>query len=108
MSSEHDYKIAAEPDNSGKANRHIVYYFLLLGVLLFATIGGLTIMYRFQVEYEQTEKIGLVKKREAVKYDLKMRNYVSGKEGLLDGKAHIPVEDAKRRFIDMARKGSDK
>lgn len=104
MGSEHDYHIAAEADVTGKANRHIWYYFIILGVMLFATIGGLTIMYSFQVDYEKEKKIGQVNTQESMNQVALSEAYLSGKRGLLEGKRHVAVDSAIHRFVNEIRK----
>jgi hypothetical protein len=100
----HDYQIGAEPDVSGKVNRHIWYYFISLGFLLVLTIIGLTIMYRFQVDYEVQKKVGVVISKEVIEQKAASESYLSGKRGLFEGKKHISINDAMARFLQDARK----
>ena len=100
----HDYHIAAEDDVSGKANRHIWFYFIVLGILLNLTFLGLTIMYRFAVDYEKTEKIGMVHTEESIALTNLSQSYLSGKRGLFDQKKHVPIDDAMKRFVIESRK----
>src|SRR5580704_1716862 len=95
----HDYHLAAEPDVSGSSNRHIGLYFVVLGVMLTATLGGLTIMYQFSSDYEKTEKIGRVKTEESVAYTNISQAHLSGKKGLFEGKRNVPIEEAMKRFV---------
>lgn len=99
----HDYHIAAEADVSGKVNRHIWLYFIIIGILLSLTFVGLTIMYRFAVDHEKTEKIGLVNTEESIAQMNLSQSYLTGKRGLFDGKKHVPVEEAMKRFVNEAR-----
>jgi hypothetical protein len=101
--SSHDYHIAAEADVSGKVNRHIWFYFIVLGILLGATLIGLTIMYRFASDYEKTEKIGMVNTEESIAQTNLSQSYISGKRGLFEGKKNVPVEEAMKRFVSAAR-----
>lgn len=103
MSSSHDYKIAAEPDMSGEANRHIWYYFIGFAMMLFITMAGLIIMYRFQVQYEKEKKIGNVMKRETLDQMALSRSYLSGKRGMFEGKKNVPIDDAMAKFLKEAR-----
>lgn len=105
MASEHDYHIAAEGDVSNKVNRHIWYYFIALAVLLFLTILGLDIMYRFQVDYEKAKKIGEVIPHETQIEINRAQAILSGKLGLFDGKKHVAVEQAMDRFLSDIRQG---
>lgn len=103
MASPHEYHIAAEKDVSGKVNRRIWYYFVALGVLLFLTIVGLDIMYRFMVDKEKAEKIGQIATAESVEETTRSASYLSGKVGLFEGKRHVPIEDAMGRFLSDIR-----
>ncbi len=105
MGSQHDYHIGAEADLDSKVNRHIWFYFVVLGVLLFLTILGLTIMYRFQLEYEQTEKVGLVNTEESMAQMNESQAVLSGKKGVIEGKRHVAIGEAMDRFVSEARKG---
>lgn len=103
MESPHEYHIAAEKDVSGKVNRRIWYYFIVLGVLLFLTILGLDIMYRFMVDEEKIEKIGQIATTESIEETTRAEGYLSGKIGLFEGKRHAPIEDAMDRFLSDIR-----
>lgn len=103
MASHNDYHIAAEKDVSNKVNRHIVYYFTAFGLLIFLTILGLDIMYRFQVDYQKEEKIGEVISHEVLAETARVESYLSGKRGLFEDKRHVPVEDAMARFLSDVR-----
>jgi hypothetical protein len=105
MSSKHDYQLDAEPDISGAANRHIWYYFIALGVMLAVTLIGLTIMYRFELDYEKTAKVGHVDTQEARDYVDLSESYIKGKRGLFEGKRHVPIDDAMARFLTDVRQG---
>jgi hypothetical protein len=103
MASQHDYHIAAEKDVSGKANRHILYYFVALGLMLFLMIYGLDVMYRFMVDGEKKEKIGEVFTHESIVEVARSESYLSGKQGLFEGKRHVPIADAMARFLSDIR-----
>lgn len=102
--SAHDYQIAAEPDVSGKINRHIWLYFILLSSLLGLTVVGLTIMYRFSVDYEKTEKIGRVHTEEFITSQNVAQSILTGKRALFEGKKHVPIDVAMDRFVREARR----
>ena len=104
MTSAHDYHIASEPDFSNKVNRHIWYYFIVLALMLIATSVGLIIMYRFQVQYEREIKIGEVDTKESLEQVALSQSYLSGTRGLVEGKRHVAVDTAMKRFINDARK----
>jgi|HubBroStandDraft_6_1064221.scaffolds.fasta_scaffold716499_1 hypothetical protein len=101
-----DYHIAAEPDVSSSANRHIWACFILLGILLFATVGGLVIMYRFQVQDEREMKIGEIDTHESLDQMALQESYLTGKRGLFDGKRHVAIDVAIKQFISDARRRS--
>lgn len=103
MASEHDYRLAAEKDVSGKANRKIWTYFISLGILLFLTLIGLDIMYRFQLDYEREIKIGDVTTPEALEEKRRTQSILSGKTGLIEGRRHIPIEEAMTVFLTWSR-----
>jgi hypothetical protein len=94
-----EYHLAAAPDVSGQANRHIWLYFVLLGILLFVTMGGLTIMFRFQVAEQQQKKIGAVKSQEALDYEASANAIIAGRKGVVEGKKNVSFEVAKARFL---------
>lgn len=100
----HDYHIASEPDVSGAANRQIWFYFIVLGFLLFLTLSGLTIMYRFQVDYEKERKIGKVNTEESLNQKVLSEKYLSGEKGLFENKAHVSIDDAMNKFLSEVRK----
>lgn len=104
MASQHDYHIAAEPDVSGNVNRHIWFYFIVFGVSLFVTIGGLTIMYRFDVDAEKEKKIGEVETKESLDQMALSDSYLSGNRGLIEGKHHVAIGEAMNKFINDARR----
>jgi hypothetical protein len=104
MALTHDYKLAVEHDVSGRANRQIWVYFIMLGILLFITICGLTIMYRFQVDYEKRKKIGQVYRRESLDQKALSESYLAGKRGLFEEKRHVPIDVAMSQFIREVRK----
>jgi len=101
---QHDYHIASEPDVSGAANRQIWFYFIALGILLFLTLAGLTIMYRFQVDFEKERKIGKVNTEESLNQETLSAQYLSGEKGLFENKRHVPIEEAMNRFLRDVRK----
>lgn len=103
--SSNEYNIAAEADTSSKANRRIWLYFILLGIGLYLTIIGLDIMYRFSVQYEKTDKIGLVNTEESIAYKAEQEAYLSGKKGLFDDKSHIPISQAMSQLVSDIEKG---
>ena len=102
---EDDFKPAAEKDLPPEASRHIWLYFILLGVMLFATIGGLTIMFHFQVDDEKLEKIGEVETLEFKDAQAMKHAYLSGKIGLFADKKNIPVEQAMNMVVAAIREG---
>jgi hypothetical protein len=104
MVAEKDYHIGAEPDLKGSANRHILAYFALLGLLLFLTIIGLTIMFRFQVDHEKEEKIGQLMKSETLQSKTESESLMSGKKGLFLDKKFIPIDEAMKRFLNEQRR----
>lgn len=104
MTASHDYHIDAEPDVGNKVNRHIIFYFVLLGIALFGTIGGLTIMYRFELDYQKEKKIGLVDKRESIEQMRLSHAYLSGNKALQEGKVNVPIGVAMDQFLSDLRK----
>jgi hypothetical protein len=100
----HDYHIASEPDVSGAANRQIWFYFIVLGTLLFLTLSGLTIMYRFQVDYEKERKIGQVNTDEALDQKVRSQKYLSGEKGIFEDKAHVSIDEAMKRYLSEVRR----
>ncbi len=103
--SSNDYHIAAEADVGTKANRRIWLYFIIMGVGLYLTILGLDIMYRFQVDYEKTKKIGLVNTEESIAQKNITESYLSGQKGLIDGKKHVAIDVAMSKLVQDFRKG---
>lgn len=101
--SEHDYHIAAEKDVSNKVNRHIWYYFIASGVILFLTIYALDIMYTFMVDDEKHIKIGEVITHESQIEMNRSRSILSGKTGLFSGKRHVNIDQAMDQFITDMR-----
>jgi hypothetical protein len=101
--SHNDYHIAAEKDTSGKINRHIWYYFIGLGGLLFLTIYGLDIMYLFSVEKEKDEKIGSVLTLESINEGERVSSFLSGKKGLFAGKKHVAIDIAMDQVLSGFR-----
>lgn len=105
--SHHDYQIAAEPDSSGRVNRQIWLYFIALALILAGTIGGLHVMYLFQVDYEKQRKIGEISTQEARDAQVAAANYVSGQKGLFEGKRHVSIDEAMARFLTDFRKSKE-
>lgn len=99
MGSSHDYHIAAEPDLKPSSSRHIWFYFIVLGVLLFLTIYGLDVMYRFTLRDEKDEKIGDIITREALEQRNISAAYLSGKVGLFPDKVHVSIDKAMSKFL---------
>lgn len=104
MSSQHDYHIAAEADVGTKANRRIWVYFIIFGVGLYLTILGLDIMFRFQVDYEKTQKIGLVNTDESIEQKSLTEAYLSGQKGLFGDKRNVAIDVAIKRFVNDLQK----
>ncbi|HXW53007.1 MAG TPA: hypothetical protein VEL47_02750 [Myxococcota bacterium] len=104
MAKTNDYHIACEPDVSGKVNRHIWAYFLLFALLLFLTIVGLTIMYRFQVQYQRERKIGDINTQESMNQVALSQAYLSGKKGLFEGKRYVAIDIAMDQLIQDVRR----
>lgn len=105
---DHDYQPSCAKDVSAKANIRIWIYFILMGILLFLLIWGLIIMFRFMVDDEQTNKIGLVKTKERTEYVYKMNSLITGKTGLFPDKKNVPVEDAMKIFLQNFRENSSR
>lgn len=101
--SSNDYHIAAEADLKPSASRQIWYYFVVLGVLLFATVGGLIIMYRFSLVSEKQEKIGDVISMESRDHKALNEALLSGKQGLFPDKHHVPIQSAMAKFLHATR-----
>lgn len=99
MGSSKDYHIAAEPDLKPKSSRHIWFYFIVLGVLLYSTIYGLEVMYRFTLRDEKEEKIGNIMTHAAIDQKNMAQAYLSGKLGLFPDKSHVAIEVALSKFL---------
>lgn len=101
--SSHNYNLGAEADLKPGANRQIWYYFLVIAVLLMIFIGGLIIMYRFQLLAEKQEKIGQVISVESRDQKALSEALLSGKQGLFPDKRHTSVQDAMAKFLQEVR-----
>lgn len=99
-----DYHIAAEADVGTKANRRIWLYFIIMGVGLYLTILGLDIMYRFQVDWEKTQKIGLVDTEESIAQKSLNEAYMSGQKGLFSNKKYVDINVAIKRYATELEK----
>lgn len=102
MSSD-NYNIAAEADLKPSVNRHIWGYFIILAVMLMATIGGLIIMYRFELLKEQELKIGDVILPQAQERKILSEALLSGKKGLFPDKSHVAIDVAIANFLQDVR-----
>lgn len=94
---EHHFKAA--PDISKRANVTIWVYFILLGVLLFITILGLTVYFRVQLQEEKLKKIGEVQTQEILNYKAFYKPIIAGEKGILEGKKNISIQEAMKIFI---------
>jgi hypothetical protein len=103
MASEKDYHLASEKDVSGKANRQIWIYFIVLGVSLYLTILGLDILYRFQLDYQLDIKVSEVTTPETMEETTRAEGILSGKNGLLEGKRHVSIDSALTSFLMLLR-----
>lgn len=101
----HEYHIAAEGDVKPKASRHIVFYLVLLCFILFFTIYGLMIMFRFQLDSEKEKKIGQVLTHEAMDQKAISEAYLSGKQGIFPDKASVSIDVAMAKFLSSLRRG---
>lgn len=101
---EHEYNIAAEADVGGRINRQIWLYFIGLGIALALTFVGLTIFFRFQVDYEKAKKIGAVKTVESVEQMAFSESVLTGKRGLFEGKRNVAIDVAVDKFLTDAKK----
>lgn len=99
----HDYNIGAEEDLQPKVSRHIVLYLALLCVVLFATIYGLMVMFKFQLDHEKEQKIGSVLSHEMLDQKAMNEAYLSGKMGIFADKKNISIEEAKAKFLHSLR-----
>jgi len=106
MKEEHEYHTRAAPDVTGRANIKIWFYFLLLGIALFLTIGGLTIFFRFQVDKEQLERIGQIDTKESMDQRSLEEAILSGKSGIFPDKKYVSIETAMKKFLSDIRAGN--
>lgn len=100
---EHDYHTKAAPDVSIKASAHIWLYFIALGILLFITIAGLTIFFRFQLKEEEIKKIGEIETQEILDYKSSYQPILQGKKGIFDDKKSVSIEKAIFKFLEDAK-----
>lgn len=101
--SSNDYHIAAEGDLRPSASRQIWYYFIILGILLAATVGSLIIMYRFSLVNEKQVKIGEVESIAVRDYKALNEALLSGKHGLFSDKHYVPIQSAMAKFLHEIR-----
>lgn len=98
MSSD-NYNISCEPDSTDKSNGPVFLVFLICGVLLTLMIWGLTIMFKFQVDHEKTQKIGLTNTTESHDARIIGEAYLSGKQGVFPDKKFVDINQAKQKFL---------
>ena len=103
MSSQ-NYNIGCEEDSTDKSSGNVIMVFIVLGVSLFLIMWGLVIMFRFQLGYEQEEKIGHISTEEALDAKAMAESYLSGKQGVFSDKKFVSIEEAKRQFLFDFRK----
>lgn len=100
---DHDYHSKAAPDISIKASAHIWLYFIALGAILFVTIAGLTIYFRFQLKEEEIKKIGEIETQEILDYKSFYQPILLGKKGIFADKKSTSIEKAIFKFLEDAR-----
>lgn len=103
MSSSHDYHLASEPDLKPSASRTVWIYFIVLGALLFLTIYGLDVFYRFSLSYEKEIKIANVSTHESIDKKAMSEAHLSGKRGLFPDKAFVPINIAMTKLLQEFR-----
>jgi hypothetical protein len=103
MSSSHNYNLASEPDLKPSASRRVWLYFIILGALLYITIYGLDVFYRFTLSYEKEIKIGAVSTHEAMDKKAMSEAYLSGKRGLFPDKSFVPIDIAMAKLLQEFR-----
>jgi hypothetical protein len=104
---EHENKIAAEPDLPPKVSRHIWIYLVLMGGFLFLTIGSLTIYFRFAVDREYSAKVGKVDSNELIEKRSFEKSILSGDKGLFASKKNVSIEVAMEKFLQMQRNSGE-
>lgn len=103
MSSSNDYHLASEPDLKPSASRTVWIYFIVLGVLLFLTIYGLDVFYRFSLSYEKEIKVAEVSTHESIDKKATSEAYLSGKRGLFPDKPFVSINQAMAKLLQEFR-----
>ena len=103
MNSSHDYHLASEPDLKPSASRTVWVYFIVLGALLFLTIYGLDVFYRFTLSHEKEIKIAEVSTHESIDKKAMSEAYLSRKRGLFPDKAFVPINIAMAKLLQEFR-----
>jgi len=103
MSSSNDYHLASEPDLKPSASRTVWVYFIILGALLFLTIYGLDVFYRFSLSYEKEIKIADVSTHESIDKKAMSEAYLSGKRGIFPDKNFVPIDIAMTKLLQEFR-----
>lgn len=97
-----DYHLASAPDVSKKGNLHIWLSFIVLAVVLFAMVLGLTITYRFSIVEEIEKKVGSVRTEEIKDYEALMDAITKGRAGIDGSTKFQSIEDAQKQFLRNA------
>jgi|HubBroStandDraft_4_1064222.scaffolds.fasta_scaffold218570_2 hypothetical protein len=102
MSSD-SYNIAAEADLKPSVSRNIWMYFIILGLGLIFTTGGLIIWYRMELLKEKELKIGDVILPESQQSRAFNEAILSGKKGLFPDKKNVSIDVAMSSFLQALR-----
>lgn len=93
-----------EPDVSPRLSILMWVYFFACTVAVFIAMGGLTIYFRYEVERERYAKVDSIDSSERLALEKYEQLTLEGPEQIVDGKKHIPIDQAISRLIKMQAK----
>jgi len=93
-----------EADVSPRLSILIWSYLFAFVVVLFLSMGGLTIYFRYELEKERYTKVESKEPEEKVALRQNERLRLSGQQVMLEGKKQITIDEAITRFAKMNEK----
>lgn len=93
-----------EPDVSAKMSILIWTGLFVFAVLLFLAMGALTIYFRYELEKERYQKVGMQTTSERKVLNEYEHEILHGPERDIDGKSLIPIDQAMEKFVALHKK----
>ena len=100
---EYDSECESAADVSTHINHIIWGYFLVFGIFLFVMVGAFVVYFRFEVEREHYQKVGMVESRELKTLRQYEDMVLRGAAAITEGKKNISIRNAMEMYLQKQR-----